>query len=223
MSSLTEKFAELEKLLLNQRRTLALHAGVPFVLLIYDLNEEQRCREEQAHLAVKLRDVGLTNRKVGSQHAVDLFKLRILDSPCQGEIERLLHQAVNFIDTEAIAFQIKTEEDLLADAPVGEADRKVGNHISTIMYRQWLAKRGFSTTMWVGRLELELESLGRYQAFKEKVQEQEGKPWEEVRRHDMVVRDAAVKALCALLPERYATEAVVQRGRKKRSIASFIG
>jgi hypothetical protein len=69
MLSLTDKFAELEKLLLNQRHTLALHAGVPFVLLIYDPNEERRCREEQAHLMTKLGDAGLVVREI----AVETF------------------------------------------------------------------------------------------------------------------------------------------------------
>lgn len=64
MLSLFEKFAELEKLLINQRHTLALHAGVPFVLLIYSPNEERRCREEQAHLMTKLADAGLVVRQI---------------------------------------------------------------------------------------------------------------------------------------------------------------
>lgn len=64
MSSLVDKFAELEKLLLNQRHTLALHTGVPFVLLIYDPHAERRCREEQTHLMTKLEDAGLTVREI---------------------------------------------------------------------------------------------------------------------------------------------------------------
>ena len=64
MRSLIEKFAELERLLLNHRETLALHAGVPFVLLIYDPNDERRCREEQAHLMTKLADAGITVREI---------------------------------------------------------------------------------------------------------------------------------------------------------------
>ena len=64
MLSLIEKFAELEKLILNQRQTLALHAGVPFVLLIYSPTEECRCREEQAHLMTKLADAGLAVRQI---------------------------------------------------------------------------------------------------------------------------------------------------------------
>ena len=159
----------------------------------------------KSHFA-KILSYLLENRAVGSQTAIDLFRLRIVDSPRQGEIERLLHQVANFIDTEAIAFQIKTEEDLLANVPISPADAEAGNHISTIMYRQWLTKRGFSTTLWVARLELELTSLDQYQAFQAQVQELEGDTWQEVRKHDMLVRDAAVKALCAILPGRYGTE-----------------
>jgi len=59
MPSLVDKFVELERLLLNDRETLALHAGVPFLLLIYDPEDERRCREEQEHLRVKLTDAGL--------------------------------------------------------------------------------------------------------------------------------------------------------------------
>jgi hypothetical protein len=64
MLSLTEKFTELEQLLLNQRHTLALHAGVPFVLLVYDPAEERHCQEEQSHLMTKLADAGLTVREI---------------------------------------------------------------------------------------------------------------------------------------------------------------
>jgi len=158
----------------------------------------------KSHFA-KILSYLLENRQVGGQTAVDLFRLRIVDSPRQHEIERLLHQVVHFIDTEAIAFQIKTEEDLLASVPTS-ADAVAGNHISTIMYRQWLKARGLSTTLWIARLELELISLGQYEPFQAQVQAAENRPWSEVRQHDMLVRDAAVKALCAILPDRYAAE-----------------
>lgn len=64
MPSLIDKFSELESLLLTQRHTLALHAGVPFVLLIYDPSEEHRCREEQAHLLRKLDDTGIVVHEI---------------------------------------------------------------------------------------------------------------------------------------------------------------
>ncbi len=64
MSSLADKFVELERLLRHDRETLALHAGVPFLLLIYDPVEERRCNEEQAHLRVKLEDASLHVRAI---------------------------------------------------------------------------------------------------------------------------------------------------------------
>jgi hypothetical protein len=67
MSSLVEKFRELESLLVNSRHTLALHAGVPFVLLIYDPQQERLCREEQAHLSNKLEDAGLVVHEIPVQ------------------------------------------------------------------------------------------------------------------------------------------------------------
>lgn len=67
MSSLVEKFRELESLLVNNRHTLALHAGVPFVLLIYDPHQERLCREEREHLCAKLKDEGLAVAEVAVQ------------------------------------------------------------------------------------------------------------------------------------------------------------
>jgi hypothetical protein len=64
MSSLVDKFRELERLILQHRETLALHAGVPFVLLVYDPRDERRCRDEQAHLKTKLEDRGLTVHEI---------------------------------------------------------------------------------------------------------------------------------------------------------------
>ena len=64
MPSLADKFSELENLLLRHRHTLALHTGVPFVLLVYDPRQERRCQEEQQHLMTKLRDAGLLVREI---------------------------------------------------------------------------------------------------------------------------------------------------------------
>ena len=156
----------------------------------------------KSHFA-KILSYLLENRTVENQSAVDLFKLRIVDSARQHEIERNLHQVTNFISTEVIAFQIKTEEELMVGEAVADKDWVQANHISTIMYRQWLKKRDFSTTLWVGRLEQQLSELGHYQRFVDTVAEQEGRSWKEVRQHEMLVRDAAANALTAILPDRY--------------------
>ena len=64
MPSLIDKFADLENLLLNHRHTLELNAGVPFVLLLYDPQEEQLCRQEQSHLMNKLRDSNIVVQEI---------------------------------------------------------------------------------------------------------------------------------------------------------------
>lgn len=88
MSSLVDKFAELERLLLNHWHTLALHAGVPFVLLIYNPNEERRCHEEQAHLMTKLTDAGLIVREIPVETFIfDYYaQLGLLDKIFEKEI-----------------------------------------------------------------------------------------------------------------------------------------
>jgi hypothetical protein len=52
---LTTLFRDLEQMLLHDRHLLALHSGVPFVLLVYSPKEERLCREMQAELMEKLR------------------------------------------------------------------------------------------------------------------------------------------------------------------------
>jgi hypothetical protein len=58
--SLSDKFNELERLLRDeQRHALAMHTGVPFILLIYDPHKEKECRARQIHLREKLQMRGL--------------------------------------------------------------------------------------------------------------------------------------------------------------------
>ena len=57
--NLSDKFDELERLLLEDRTALAMHTGVPFVLLVYNPYEEKICRARQIHLRDKLQMRGL--------------------------------------------------------------------------------------------------------------------------------------------------------------------
>lgn len=57
--SLLDKFNELETMLLEQRRLLGLHSGVPFVILVYDPGEERHCRARQIELREKLEFNGI--------------------------------------------------------------------------------------------------------------------------------------------------------------------
>ena len=55
MRPLHEKLEELEDLLLHHRRQLAQSTGVPFVRLVYHVDEEQEAQRQQAILARTLR------------------------------------------------------------------------------------------------------------------------------------------------------------------------
>jgi hypothetical protein len=57
--SLSTKFDELERLLLHHRHSLGRHSGVPFLILIYPPQQEQRSRAYQIDLREKLRLRGM--------------------------------------------------------------------------------------------------------------------------------------------------------------------
>ncbi|MDY7079982.1 MAG: BREX protein BrxB domain-containing protein, partial [Chloroflexota bacterium] len=57
--SLLDKFNELETMLLEQRRLIGLHSGVPFLILVYDPHRERHCRARQIELREKLEFNGI--------------------------------------------------------------------------------------------------------------------------------------------------------------------
>jgi hypothetical protein len=66
---LVQKFRELEQALLQDRHLLAVHSGVPFLLLAYPPEQERICRELQAELMEKLRARGMPV----IEHRLDTF------------------------------------------------------------------------------------------------------------------------------------------------------
>src|SRR5258706_13754297 len=56
--TLLPRFRELERALLHDRHLLAVHSGVPFLVLVYPPEQERLCRELQAELMEKLRARG---------------------------------------------------------------------------------------------------------------------------------------------------------------------
>lgn len=58
--TLSQKFDQLEDLLLNHRDSIGIHNGVPFIMLIYNPSEEVDCRKKIKNLEEKL-----TSKKLG--------------------------------------------------------------------------------------------------------------------------------------------------------------
>jgi hypothetical protein len=67
---LREKFEELEDLLLHHRRQLAQSTGVPFVRLVYHVDEEQAAQRQQRVLARTLRKKGVPVREVSCRGVI---------------------------------------------------------------------------------------------------------------------------------------------------------
>jgi hypothetical protein len=80
---LSDKFSELEHLLLAGRDTLALHSGTPFVLLVYDPHEERLCQARRQELAERLESRGLRVYEIGlGTFIFDYYRQK-------GQLERL--------------------------------------------------------------------------------------------------------------------------------------
>jgi len=92
-------------------------------------------------------------------------------------------------DSEVMMFQIGAK----ADATEAES-------ITEIIHREFNIQRGYAAMPWVAALEEDLEAEGRYEAFKEAIEDQRGEPWEEVRTRAAFLRPHVKQALAACTP-----------------------
>jgi hypothetical protein len=123
MSSLADKFIELERLLRHDRQTLALHAGVPFLLLIYGPAEERRCNEERVHLQVKLEDAGLHVREISVKtfvfdHYAEIGLLDTMFEKEQHQPEPVYRDIAKHYRPELVRHIIGVAEQLVAEDTV---------------------------------------------------------------------------------------------------------
>jgi len=81
--------------------------------------------------------------------------------------------------------------------------------ISRLIYKRLLEIRGLSTTFWVAAWEREIQHLGKWDAFRQWVRENRGRPWEDERK--LQAESALRQALPRLFPDRFSSEEEVKR------------
>lgn len=153
----------------------------------------------KSHFAKVLRHL-LENPVVNGASAAGRFISRLPDGPRRDRFAAALRELGSSFSFQTIPFQVKAEEDALNRSSISE-----------VMYRQFLAHRGLSRTLWVGALELELMRRGEYETFCQAIADLEGLPWPEVREEALIVRGSIVQALRRALPGRYADEGAASR------------
>ena len=149
----------------------------------------------KSHFA-KILGYLLENKQINGRTARDIFQNRIKGLSRETEIRGLLHETSLKIKAHAIMYQIESEHDQLAEK----------KSISRTIYKQFLKSQGLSDDLHIAELEQDLIIKGKYQEFKDKIKENTGKDWIEVRRSSLFSKKPISKALFGLFPENFNSE-----------------
>jgi len=147
----------------------------------------------KSHFA-KIIGLLLSNPTISGQTAIDRFLPRIQTCKRPREIERLLFEIRNNIETIVIPFHIGSE-----------ADQVNEENVCRIFYRVFLRHLGLSEDFRIASVEQTLIHAGKYEEFKKAIFDSTGEEWEEVREPDYwdLYRQEIFKALANILPSSY--------------------
>lgn len=137
----------------------------------------------------KLLGVLLANRKIGAREAVELFADRISDE----KIQILLSQIGEHIPTHVVMF------DILKDQIAGAREHPV----TTVFYKALLRSLDYPLDLELAELEIELESEGKLDEFRDKYEEIYDVAWHRDRKLIMRARPRASRVHHELDPETY--------------------
>ncbi|WP_312912789.1 BREX system P-loop protein BrxC [Natronosalvus caseinilyticus] len=118
--------------------------------------------------------------------ASDAFKPRAQDETLKATVDAVSRT----FDSEVLMFQI------------GSRTSRAGeDSITDVINREFNRKRGYAELPWVARLEEDLENEGRYEAFKEAVEAEDGRVWEDVRQTAAFVEPKIEQGLIDAVPD----------------------
>lgn len=149
----------------------------------------------KSHFA-KIVGLLLANPTIAGQTAIDRFLPRIQTCRRPREIERLLFEIRNNLETGVIPFHINSE-----------ANQAGEDNICKIFYRVFLRHLGFSEDLRIASIEQILIRAGEYEEFKSAVNRKTSETWETVRKPDYwdLYRKEIFDALAEALPTSYSS------------------
>jgi len=147
----------------------------------------------KSHFA-KIIGLLLSNPTISGQSVIDRFLPRIQTCRRPREIERLLFEIRNNIETIVIPFHIGSE-----------ADQVKEENVCGIFHRIFLRYLGLSEDFRIASVEQTLIRVGKYEEFKKTIHTNTGEEWEEVRKPDTwdLYRQEIFKTLADILPSSY--------------------
>jgi len=149
----------------------------------------------KSHFA-KIIGLLLSNPIISGQAAIDRFLPRIQICRRPREIERLLFEIRNNIETIVIPFHIGSE-----------ADQVNEENVCRIFHRVFLRHLGLSEDSKIASVEQTLIRAGKYEEFKRAIHANTAEEWEEVRKPDYwdLHRQEIFKTLADILPSSYSS------------------
>jgi len=147
----------------------------------------------KSHFA-KIIGLLLSNPTISGQTTIDRFLPRLQTCKRPREIERLLFEIRNNIETIVIPFHIGSEVNQAQD-----------DNVCRIFHRVFLRHLGLSEDLRIASVEQTLIRAGKYEEFKKAILDCTGEEWEEVRKSDTwdLYRKEIFKTLADILPSSY--------------------
>ncbi|WP_121744813.1 BREX system P-loop protein BrxC [Natronorubrum halophilum] len=117
--------------------------------------------------------------------AAEAFKPRAQDETLKATVDAVSRT----FDSEVLMFQI------------GSRTSRAGeDSITDVINREFNRKQGYAELPWVARLEEDLEKEGRYEAFKEAVEANDGRNWEEIQQSAAFIEPKIEQGLVDAVP-----------------------
>ncbi len=145
----------------------------------------------KSHFA-KICGILLSNRNINDIEAIARFNGILAGTPKENEIKGYLHQIRNFSKNNIIMFQIGAEAGQVRE-----------DEMPIIFYKQFLISQGFSSDIFIAKLEKDLIQKGKFEEFKENIQKIQGQPWEEFRNMKLLIERSIGEALYEIFPGKF--------------------